>query len=286
MARDAKGQKASADRTTMMGMLEGRLHGTALWRDRNGGQHSFAFRLGPGEMIVAQANRQPVVMQFDIPRFLATSPLITGFSGSLPNESNINRAVADYRADERRGFVERTNVLVSSQPVRVAWLTRSTVNANSFDASVAQLGGQTSGGSDGGFVDVGGTGVIRGQLIWNTSADLDLHLRLPPVTEQEVYYGNRTVTFNNNKAVAALDIDNLGGTINIPPSTRVENITVNGVPVNGDYTFFVNNFGSSNNSDPFTLRVSGNGGVQVLNGSLSPGQNSTPVVVTFHGGGG
>lgn len=272
----------SGERTTMMGMLEGKLQGSSTWRDRNGGEHRFAFKLGPGEMIVAQPGRQPMVMQFDIPRFLATSPLINGFKSQLPNEAQLNRAVADYRADERRGFVQRTNVMVSSQPVQVAWVSLN-VNHNSFDAGVDQLGGSHT--SDGGFVDIGGTGILRGQLVWNTSADLDLHLILP--TNQEVFYGNKTITFNNGKAVAMLDADNLGGKIDIPPSMRVENITVNGVPLNGDYTFFVNSFSASNNgSDTFTLRVSVNGHVQVITGTLRDGQNSTPVVVPFRGSGG
>lgn len=288
MTRAGKSHARNAnaeERTTMMGMLEGKLHGTASWRDRNGGPHSLTFRLGPGEMIVAQAGRQPVVVQFDIPRFVATLPLITGFSTPLRNEPQLNRAVASYRADERRGFVQPTNVLVSSQPVQVAW-TSSSRAVDPFDQSTNQLRHLTNmvPTDNGGFVDVGGTGLIRGQLVWNTSADLDLHLTLPD--QQHVYFGNRSVTFNNGRGTAALDVDNLGETINVQPDTRVENIVVNGVPLSGDYTFYVNNFGSSNRSDPFTLRVSGNGTVQVISGTLTPGQNSTPVVVPFRPGGG
>ena len=279
-----KGAAASTDRTTMMGMLEGKLRGTATWLDRNGRQHSFAFKLGPGEMIVAQANRQPVIVQFDIPRFLATSPLIKGFTSDLPNEPQLNRAIASYRADERRGFVQRTNVLVSSQPVQVAWLSGSAVGGNSFEAGVDQLSGKQPATGDGGFIDVGGTGILRGQLVWNTSADLDLHLTLPD--QQEVFYANRTVTFNNGRAFAELDHDNLGNEIDSPPDTRVENIVVNGVPLNGDYTFFVNSFSTPNGSDSFTLRVSLGGNMQVLSGTLTQGQNSTPIVVTFNGSGG
>jgi hypothetical protein len=277
----ARGASA-AERTTMMGMLEGKLNGSATWRDRNGAEHRFAFKLGPGEMIVAQPGRQPMVMQFDIPRFLATSPLVTKFNGPLPNTAMLDRAVANYRADERRGFVQRTNVMVSSQPVQLAWLSSSNVNHSSFDVGVDQLGGVRA--SDGGFVDVGGTGIIRGQLIWNTSADLDLHLILPD--QQEVYFGNKTVPFNNGKATGALDADNLGETIDAPPDKRVENIVVNGVPLTGDYTFFVNSFSTSNGSDSFTLRVSSGGKVQVITGTLRDGQNSTPVVIPFRGSGG
>jgi hypothetical protein len=87
------------------------------------------------------------------------------------------------------------------------------------------------------------------------------------------------VTFNNGRAVAMLDRDNNGGTINFPPNTRVENIVVNGIPLAGIYRFMVNNFNSTNPSDFFTLRVFYNGRLQLVNSSLAPGQNSAPVVV-------
>jgi len=284
MARAKKGRAtvSSQERTTMIGMLEGKVRGSALWRDQTGKERTFRFALGAGEMIVAQPGRQPVVVQFDIPRFLSTSPLITGFSGELPNINQVNRTVADYQSDERRGFIRRTNVMVSSQPVQVAWLNASGVNRNSFDASVDQLGHRPR--SDGGFVDVGGTGVIRGQLIWNTSADLDLHLILP--NQQEVFFSNPQVTFNNGRATAELDRDNLGGTIDVPPAMRVENIIVNGDLLNGTYTFFVNNFNASETPDQFTLRVSGGGSTQTLTGTLSQGENSQNVTIQFGGGSG
>ena len=284
-AKKGRGSASSVERTAMMGMLEGKLRGSAVWRDNNGKERTFRFSLGAGEMIVAQPGRQPVVVQFDIPRFLSTSPLITGFSRPLPNANQVERAVAEYRADERRGFIQRTDVMVTSQPVQVAWLNASSVNRNSFDASVDQLGhsGRRPGTDNGGFVDIGGTGVIRGQLIWNTSADLDLHLIL--ADNQRVFFANPRVTFNNGRATAELDIDNLGNDINVPPTTRVENIVVNGTPLDGLYTFFVNNFNSSNGADQFTLRVSGGGTTQMLTGTLSDGQNSQNVTIQFGGGG-
>ena len=61
-------------------------------------------------------------------------------------------------------------------------------------------------------------------------------------------------------------------------------ITVNGTLSPGDYTFFANNFFSSNGSDSFTLTVSGaNGQTQVINGSLANNQNSQNVVVQVPG---
>jgi hypothetical protein len=273
--------------TTLVGMLEGKLVGGSHWRDGRGREQTTNFHLGPGEMLVAQPGRPPVIAQFDIPRFLRTSPLITGFSHRLPNQLELDRAVAQYRADERRGFIEQRNILVSSQPVQVAWAGYSSPNRGSFDASVAQLGHQSQSTSStspgGGFINVGGTGIIRGQLVWDTSADLDLHLTLPD--QQQVFFANRSVTFNSGKATATLDHDNLGGTIDAPPNHRVENIAVNGVPAPGTYSFFVNSFSTSNSSDPFSLRVSFNGRTQLLTGNLGPEQNSTPVTVQVLPGG-
>ena len=170
-----------------------------------------------------------------------------------------------------------------TQPSQLGWVSGSIANS-SFDASVNQLGGSSSSSSSssgGGFVPVGSTGVIRGQLVWTTSADLDLHLTLPD--NQQVFFANRSVTFNNGRATAALDHDNLGGVIDAPPDKRVENIAVNGTPSNGSYTFFVNSFNPSspNASDPFTLKIGSGTHIQTLSGSLTGGQNSAPLVLVF-----
>jgi len=273
--------------TTLVGMLEGKLVGGAHWRDGRGREQTTNFHLGPGEMLVAQPGRPPVVAQFDIPRFLRTCPLVTGFSHPLPNQLELNRAVAEYHVDERRGFIEQRNILVSSQPVQVAWTGYNSPNRGSFDASVAQLSHQAQSTSStspgGGFINVGGTGVIRGQLVWDTSADLDLHLTLPD--QQQVFYANRSVTFNGGRATATLDHDNLGGVIDAPPNHRIENIAVTGVPAPGTYSFFVNSFSTPNSSDPFSLRVSFNGHTQLLSGNLGAEQTSTSVIVQVPPGG-
>jgi hypothetical protein len=284
--KTAKGKIASKETTTVLGMLEGRIKGSAAWHPPNGAQRMFHFALGPGEMLVAQANRQPVVVQFDLPRFVKTSPLINAFNRPLLNQPQLGQAIAEYQTDERRGFIQSTHVTLVTQPSQLGWVSGSVAN-NSFDASVNQLGGSSaSSSSGGGFIPVGGTGVIRGQLVWTTSADLDLHLTLPD--EQHVYFANRNVTFNGGRATATLDHDNLGGTIDAPPDKRVENIAVNGNPSNGNYTFFVNSFSpsSSNASDPFTLRIGSGSHQQTLSGSLTDGQNSAPLVLKFPPGGG
>jgi hypothetical protein len=254
--------------TTLVGMLEGKIQGGSRWTDSSGREHTTPFRLGPGELLVARPDGPPRVAQFDIPRFLKTSPLIKGFTAPLPNAAALERAVADYKADERRGFIDKTNVMVSTRPVNVA-LVGQVLPAD----VVAQIRSQNGGG----FLPVGSTGIIRAQLIWNTAADLDLYLTLP--NGQVVSFGNVAVTFNNGRAVAVLDHDNRGATVDVPPNIRVENIAVNGVPLAGLYSFIANNFNTSNASDSFTLRVFYNGQLKVVSGSLAGGQNSQPVVV-------
>lgn len=268
-----------AEATTMLGMLEGKLHGNSSWTDNRGAAHSFQFSLGAGEMLIAQPGRPPSVVQFDIPKFLRTSPLITGFSGQLLNARDLQRAVADYQTDQRRGFIDANTVTVNR--ANLAWVGLNG-NHNSLDASVdARLSGQATTGTTGGggFVDVGGDGIIRGQLVWTSTADLDLHLILPD--NQEVFFANPTVTFNNGRANATLDHDNLGGTIDQQPNVRVENIAVNGTLSAGTYTFFGHSFFTPNGTDAFTLTVSSGGQTQTISGTLSNNQNSQNVTVTF-----
>jgi hypothetical protein len=142
---------------------------------------------------------------------------------------------------------------------------------------VAQINSENTAG----FLPVGSTGVIRAQLVWTTDADLDLYLVLP--NGQVVSFSNVSVTFNNGRAIARLDHDNLGNTIDIPPNVRVENIAVNGIPLGGLYQFFVRNFSSSNVTDPFTVTVFYNGRTQVITGTLGPGQTSVSVFVQAGG---
>jgi FecR protein len=253
--------------TTLLGMLEGKFQGGARWTDAAGREQTTPFGLGPGEMVVARPDGPPRTFQFDIPRFLKTSPLVQGFA-PLPNADALARAVADYEADERGGFIDKTNVMVSTKP-RARALVGQVVP---FDV-VAQLQNQNPGG----FLPVGSTGIIRAQLIWNTAADLDLYLTLP--NGQVVSFFNVSVVFNNGRARALLNEDNRGTTINISPRTRVENISINGIPLAGLYTFFANNFSSPNGVDSFTLRVFYNGQLQIINGTLRVGQNSQPVFV-------
>ena len=69
---------------------------------------------------MARPDGMPRVAQFDIPRFVKTSPLIKGFKAPLPNAAAIDRAIAEYQADEQRGFVDQTNIRVSTGPINMA----------------------------------------------------------------------------------------------------------------------------------------------------------------------
>jgi len=100
------------------------------------------------------------------------------------------------------------------------------------------------------FVNIGGTGIVRGQMLWNTTADMDLHMFTPD--SQHVFYSNPTVNFpaTSPTATAQLDIDNTVG-INHPTAVTtfqgtthaVENIRVTGTSIPaGNYTFRLHNF--------------------------------------------
>jgi hypothetical protein len=256
--------------TTIIGILEGKVQGGSHWTDSSGREHTTPFKLGPGELLVSRPDGMPRMAQFDIPRFVKSSPLIKGFKAPLPNAAALDRAIADYEMDVRRGFVDQTNTRVSGNPHTYAFVGQIPLDV------VAQLQVQNPG-----FLPVGSDGVIRGQLVWNSAADLDLHLLLPD--GQEVSYRNVSITFNNGRAVARLDHDNLGNTIDVPPGMRVENIVISGVPLEGLYRFIVESFNSPNASDAYTLRVFYNGHLQVINGNVGVHQSSRAVIVQVPG---
>ena len=70
-----------------------------------------------------------------------------------------------------------------------------------------------------------------------------------------------------------------GNTIDVPPGMRVENIVINGIPLEGLYRFIVESFNSPNASDAYTLRVFYNGHLQVINGNVGVHQSSKAVFV-------
>jgi hypothetical protein len=133
------------------------------------------------------------------------------------------------------------------------------------------------------FQPVGGTGIIRGQLVWLTNADMDLHMNAP--TGEHVFFGNTTVTLAGG-AIAALDADNLGGVINVPPDMRIENIRVSGgTPPLGNYDFFVHAF-SRGDTTTSVLTLTGDGGAtfRTYNVPALPGRGTSQFfTVIFNG---
>lgn len=94
----------------------------------------------------------------------------------------------------------------------------------------------------------GESGILRVNLSWNTTDDLDLHIETP---KGKVSYNNKTI--ENEGVIASLDVDaNAGGNLT---STPQENIVWDGIP-SGKHTIEVN-FYSKNEKDEihFTLSI-------------------------------
>ncbi|MBI1368832.1 MAG: hypothetical protein GC162_09295 [Planctomycetes bacterium] len=190
---------------------------------------------------------------------------------------------------QQGGSTETENTLYAQYPTGTFTGAGGGVDTNGLTGAgnTSMMQDMVADNSGGGLINIGGTGQIRGQLIWNNTADLDLHLILP--SEDEVSFSNTMVTFNGGGAIAKLDHDNTGGVIDAAPDYRVENIAVNGTSVpGGTYTFFVHNFSSHGNATtPFTLILSGdNGHTSVTKtGTLTSGQFSSNFNVVVPGGG-
>jgi hypothetical protein len=120
-----------------------------------------------------------------------------------------------------------------------------------------------------GFVDVGSSGELRGQLLWRDASDIDLRLLLPenaplPLFDNEVRVGQRVIPLVGG-GVARLDVDNKGDVISIGTDIRVENISITGGPVPaGTYVFFVDATDVLATGTPYTLTVTPDGGRQVI----------------------
>lgn len=166
----------------------------------------------------------------------------------------------------------------------LANLTQQQFRPTEFTATPTQLAHVAPIGT-GGFVDVGASGEIRGQIVWMTNADIDLHM-LPPVGSS-VYFGNPTAAVGT-LATARLDHDNLGGVIDVAPDKRAENIVVSGSQIpTGNYVFHARSFSGNNNGLPtlVQVRVTGNGNATSLTDSvtLSSGQSSSNYIVNYQG---
>jgi hypothetical protein len=166
---------------------------------------------------------------------------------------------------------------LSTQQFRPAELTGST-NELVHSTPLQPITGGT-------FASLGGSGDIRGQIVWMTNADIDLKSLVPDGTL--VYFANRTATLAPG-TTAQLDHDNLGGVIDVAPDKRVENISVTGpnIPA-GSYAFFAHSFSGNNGGLPTTvqIRVTGDGNRTAITDSvtLSEDAYSNKYIVDYKG---
>jgi hypothetical protein len=63
------------------------------------------YKIGPGEILQLAGTGKPQLFFFNIPLFLKTSPLITKFHSTLPNQVYIDSEVARYNDFAARGFI-------------------------------------------------------------------------------------------------------------------------------------------------------------------------------------
>jgi len=83
-------------KTYILGIIEG--HTTA-----HAGDHPFP--LGSGDILEFKPGEKPFIFAYDLPRFVKSTPLIKNFKGALPNQHEIDRALAEYEDDVSRGFI-------------------------------------------------------------------------------------------------------------------------------------------------------------------------------------
>ena len=84
--------------TYVLGIVEG--HAVAMADDH-------PFLLGPGDALQFRVGNKPFIYAYDVPRFVHSSPLLSKgkYPGTLPNQSYIDKELADYADDVSRGFI-------------------------------------------------------------------------------------------------------------------------------------------------------------------------------------
>jgi mannose-6-phosphate isomerase-like protein (cupin superfamily) len=63
--------------------------------------------VGGGQVLHIDAGGLPQVFAFDVPLLVQTSPLMTQFQSTLPNQVYINQAVSEYNDLAARGFIQK-----------------------------------------------------------------------------------------------------------------------------------------------------------------------------------
>jgi len=81
---------------TLFGLVEGHANVTAGGSDPE---------IGPGEILIFTPGAPPQIIHFNVPLFLKTSLLFTGFPDDLPNQAYINKEIARYKALVADGFI-------------------------------------------------------------------------------------------------------------------------------------------------------------------------------------
>jgi FecR protein len=89
-------QGGSKHSTFTLGIVEG--HAVAY-------ADNHPFPLGPGDIVQFTPGSKPFSFAYDLPRFVKSSPLVKGFNSTLPNQSQIDQALAEYADDVSRGFI-------------------------------------------------------------------------------------------------------------------------------------------------------------------------------------
>ena len=208
--------------TMLFGLIEGETSVTV------GGK---TYPIGSGQLLVSTGGLVQVI-NFNLVSFLDKAGLVKKFKSKLPNAADITKAANHFTALAKRGFTELTAFSLALNHNQLE-LLESLIGQNAQpntqlasqiqNSEIGQMKGFPQSGGGGGFVNVGGSGIIHGQLIWNLDVDLDLHLILPASSvaggvNNNVEYFNRSVT-QTTGAVATLDTDDTGA-VNGPGTER------------------------------------------------------------------
>lgn len=269
-----------------------------------------------GDMLIVYSNGNHVKTPIDLNTLVNTSTFLKEAQASLQetdSEGNINKTIEQQQKELQQGTLEQTNYYIAGTGDAVLSTgsggesTGTLADSSTADATTGTGDTQTAsgdGGTTGGesstmittigmeantaqtttlaFYPVGEMGIIRGQAIWGSIADLDLELVLPGGAGT-VSLSNPLIFFNSGQAFAQLDNDNVGA-LDPPDASglRVENIFVQGLPLTGNYTFNIINFSSYDFTAPtsVTLRVTADNGktIQDFNFVLSEGQSASQIV--------
>jgi hypothetical protein len=127
-------------KTYILGIIEG--HAVAHADDH-------PFPLGSGDILEFRPGEKPFVFSYDLPRFVKSTPLINKFKGTLPNQSYIDRALAEYEDDVSRGFIVPPSKAIDYSgdiPLLSNPAYDSALNAQGQSREAAGAGGPTSSG--------------------------------------------------------------------------------------------------------------------------------------------